>query len=99
MPFVAPARPAAPALVRRPAGESIQDCVLRSLNQYFDDLDGAKPHALHEMVMTAVERPLVQFALDRCGGNQSAAAELLGINRNTLHKKLVEHKLLVAAKK
>jgi Fis family transcriptional regulator len=73
--------------------------VLRSLNQYFDDLDGAKPHALHEMVMTAVERPLLQFALDRCGGNQLAAAELLGINRNTLHKKLVEHKLLAAARK
>lgn len=99
MPFVAPARPTAPAAARRPAGETIQECVLRALDQYFEDLGGSKPHALHEMVMTAVERPLLQYALERCGGNQSAAAELLGINRNTLHKKLVEHKLLAAPKK
>ncbi len=73
--------------------ETLEQCVLRSLQQYFDSLDGAKPHALHEMVMTAVERPLLQFALERCHGNQSAAADLLGINRNTLRKKLVEHGL------
>jgi Fis family transcriptional regulator len=96
-----PVRPLAPAAAstangasRRPStGETIQQCVLRSLEQYFADLDGAKPHALHEMVMTAVERPLLQFALDRCGGNQSAAAELLGINRNTLRKRLIAHGL------
>jgi Fis family transcriptional regulator len=102
MPFVAPARraEAAAAPVRRTCGgETIQDCVLRALAQYFEDLDGAKPHALHEMVMSAVERPLLQFALERCAGNQSAAAELLGISRNTLHKKLVEHQLLAAAPK
>lgn len=69
-------------------GETIEECIVRSLTQYFDDLGGAKPHALHEMVMVAVERPLLKFALDKAGGNQSAAAELLGINRNTLHKKL-----------
>lgn len=74
-------------------GESIEECVLRSLEQYFADLDGAKPHALHEMVLLAVERPLLKFALDRAGGNQSAAAELLGINRNTLRKKLCDYGL------
>jgi Fis family transcriptional regulator len=68
--------------------------VLRSLDQYFADLDGAKPHALHEMVLQAVERPLLQYAMTRTGGNQSAAAELLGINRNTLRKKLQDHRLV-----
>jgi Fis family transcriptional regulator len=56
-------------------------------------LDGARPHALHEMVLTAIEPPLLKFALDKAGGNQSAAAELLGINRNTLRKKLLEYGL------
>ena len=79
--------------VRSGSGETIEQCIVRTLEQYFADLDGERPHALHEMVMTAVERPLLQFALERCGGNQSAAADLLGINRNTLRKKLVEHGL------
>ena len=74
-------------------GETIEQCIFRTLEQYFHDLDGARPHALHELVMTAVERPLLKYALERCAGNQSAAAALLGINRNTLRKKLVEHGL------
>jgi len=75
-------------------GETIEQCVLRTLEQYFRDLDGARPHQLHEMVLRAVERPLLRFALERSAGNQSAAAELLGINRNTLRKKLIEHGLV-----
>ncbi len=67
--------------------------MLRNLERYFSDLDGSRPHALHEMVMRAVERPLLRFALERCGGNQSAAAELLGINRNTLRKKLLDYRV------
>jgi Fis family transcriptional regulator, factor for inversion stimulation protein len=74
-------------------GETIEQCILRSLDEYFANLDGAKPHALHEMVLQAVERPLLKFAMERTSGNQSAAAELLGINRNTLRKKLIEYRL------
>jgi len=78
---------------RQRSGETLEQCVLRSLEQYFEDLDGARSHALYEMVTTAVERPLLQFAMARAGGNQSVAAQLLGINRNTLRKKLQQHKL------
>jgi Fis family transcriptional regulator len=74
-------------------GDSLEQSVLRALDQYFADLDGAKPHALHGMVMHAVERPLLQYAMRHTNGNQSAAAELLGINRNTLRKKLTEYRL------
>ena len=74
-------------------GESLEQSVFRSLEQYFNDLDGAKPHALHEMVLGAIEKPLLQFALHRCAGNQSAAADLLGINRNTLRRKLQDYGL------
>jgi Fis family transcriptional regulator, factor for inversion stimulation protein len=79
---------------RARSGETLEQCVLRSLAQYFEDLDGARPHALHEMVITAVEFPLLQFAMARAEGNQSAAAELLGINRNTLRKKLQHYRLV-----
>ena len=74
-------------------GETIEECIVRSLNEYFANLDGAKPHALHELVLQAVERPLLRFAMQRTSGNQSAAAELLGINRNTLRKKLTSYGL------
>lgn len=89
------AAPAAAESGRR--SETLEQCVVRSLNEYFANLDGAKPHALHELVLQAVERPLLRFAMERTGGNQSAAAELLGINRNTLRKKLTEYGLGTAA--
>lgn len=79
---------------RARSGETLEQCVLRSLEQYFSDLDGSRPHALFEMVNNAVERPLLQFAMAKCDGNQCAAAELLGINRNTLRKKLLQYRLL-----
>ena len=89
-------RPPAAATAARTGttrGETIEQCIVRSLNEYFDNLDGAKPHALHEMVLQAVERPLIKFAIERTHGNQSAAAELLGINRNTLRKKLTDYRI------
>ena len=69
-------------------------CVRRSLNRYFRDLDGEEPNDIYDMVLKAVEKPLLAFIMDRAEGNQSRAAELLGINRNTLRKKLNEHGLL-----
>ncbi len=85
--------PAVAAEPDTPRGETIEQCIVRSLNEYFANLDGAKPHALHELVLQAVERPLLKFAMERTSGNQSAAAELLGINRNTLRKKLTSYGL------
>ena len=82
-----------PLAAPRSTGESLEQSVFHSLEQYFANLDGAKPHALHEMVLGAIEKPLLQFALHRCEGNQSAAADLLGINRNTLRRKLQDYGL------
>ena len=86
--------PTSERVSRARSGETLEQCVLRSLEQYFSDLDGSRPHALFEMVNNAVERPLLQFAMAKCDGNQCAAAELLGINRNTLRKKLQQYRLL-----
>ncbi|MBK8889484.1 MAG: Fis family transcriptional regulator [Dechloromonas sp.] len=72
----------------------LEKCVTDSLEQYFRDLDGEKPSAIHDMVLKSVEKPMLQVVLAKAGGNQTLAAEMLGINRNTLRKKLTEHQLL-----
>ena len=72
----------------------IAECIARTLGQYFRDLDGEKPAAIYEMVIRTVERPMLQCVLEQANGNQTQAAEMLGINRNTLRRKLTEHDLL-----
>jgi Fis family transcriptional regulator, factor for inversion stimulation protein len=71
----------------------IAACIRRSLNRYFKDLDGEEPNCIYDMVVMAVEKPMLVYVLDRAEGNQTRAAELLGINRNTLRKKLKQHGL------
>ena len=74
--------------------KAIDDCVRNSVEQYFKDLRGAEPSALHDMFLGAAERPLLDVVLRHAQGNQSKAAEWLGINRNTLRRKLLDHKLI-----
>ncbi|MDD1633205.1 MAG: DNA-binding protein [Methylococcaceae bacterium] len=71
----------------------IAACMRRSLNRYFKDLDGETPSEIYTMVLGAVEKPLLAYILDRSEGNQTRAAEMLGINRNTLRKKMREYGL------
>ncbi|HEY4082118.1 MAG TPA: Fis family transcriptional regulator [Burkholderiaceae bacterium] len=73
---------------------SIEQCVRESLELYFRDLDGEAPHSMHDMLISLVEKPLLEVVMDKAGGNQSRAADWLGINRNTLRRKLTDHKLL-----
>ena len=72
----------------------IDECVRASVEQYFKDLRGAEPAGLHELFMAAAERPLLDVVLRQAEGNQSKAAEWLGMNRNTLRRKLLEHRLV-----
>lgn len=72
----------------------IADSVVRTLDQYFRDLDGEKPAAIYDMVMKNAERPMLEFVLKLAGGNQTVAAEMLGINRNTLRRKLSDYEIL-----
>lgn len=74
--------------------KSIEECVRNSLEDYFRDLRGTEPDRLHDMMLRIVERPLLEVVMAHAENNQSKAAEWLGLNRNTLRKKLVEHKLL-----
>ena len=72
----------------------LEECVRDTLQRYFDDLRGTEPDSVHEMIMSAVEKPLLEVVMRQADGNQSKAAEWLGINRNTLRRKLTDHKLL-----
>lgn len=66
--------------------------VRRALKEYFKDLDGETPSCeLYGMVMNCVEKPLIEMVLEQVGGNQTQASQMLGINRNTLRKKMLNH--------
>lgn len=71
----------------------LSHCVARALQDYFEHLDGAPAANLYEMLMTEVEVPMLQATLAHTNGNQSRAAEILGINRGTLRKKLKQYDL------
>jgi Fis family transcriptional regulator, factor for inversion stimulation protein len=72
----------------------IAEAIYASLDQYFQDLDGEPPCAMYDMVLARVEKPLLELILKRVEGNQTRAADMLGINRNTLRKKLQIYDLL-----
>lgn len=66
-------------------------CVRKMMKQYFHDLDGEHATDIYDMVVANVEKPLLEVVLHHAEGNQTRAAELLGLNRNTLRKKLTQH--------
>jgi len=68
--------------------------VEHSLDEYFRRLDGEPPHCIYDMVIAHVERALLASILERSNGNQTQAAEMLGLNRNTLRAKLAKYKLI-----
>jgi Fis family transcriptional regulator, factor for inversion stimulation protein len=71
----------------------LNDCVKKSLDEYFKHLDGQPPHAIYDMVLSCIEKPMLEYILNKVGGNQSKAAEILGLNRNTLRKKMAQYGL------
>ena len=72
----------------------IEECIRDSLEAYFKDLRGTEPAAMYDMMLKVVEKPLLDVVMKQADGNQSRAAEWLGINRNTLRRKLLDHKLV-----
>ena len=74
--------------------KNIEEVVRSSLETYFRDLNGTEPDNMHDMLVRLVEKPLLEIVMLQAENNQSRAAEWLGLNRNTLRKKLLDHKLL-----
>lgn len=79
----------------RPVGQGpLAACVRAAVERYFRDLHGHTPTALYETVIAEVEAPLIETVMRHAGNNQCLAAQILGINRNTLRKKLQAYSLL-----
>jgi Fis family transcriptional regulator, factor for inversion stimulation protein len=72
----------------------IEDCVRQSLEGYFKDLRGTEPNGIYDMLVGAMEKPMLEVVMRQANHNQSKAADWLGLNRNTLRKKLLDHDLL-----
>ncbi len=72
----------------------LEDCINETLETYFKDLDGVEPAAMYDMILNVVEKPLLEVVMKHADGNQSRAADWLGINRNTLRRKLLAHQLI-----
>ena len=65
----------------------------KSIRQYVSAMDGNNNGHLHELIMDGIEKPLVEIVLKETNGNQTKAANILGINRNTLRKKITEYNI------
>jgi len=64
------------------------------LQRYLDDLGDIPPSNVYDMVITVIEKPMLQLIMEHASHNQSLAAQYLGLNRNTLRKKLLSHGLI-----
>ena len=80
--------------VRLNGSNEIGHSIEKSLDEYFRRLDGEPPHGVYDMVIGHVERALLATMLERAQGNQTHAADMLGMNRNTLRAKLAKYKLI-----
>lgn len=73
----------------KPLSHTVAEC----MDDYFHALNGYAPKNLYDMILDQVEPPLLRATLRYCDGNQSKAADMLGLNRATLRKKLKQHKI------
>ncbi len=73
---------------------TISECIRSNLDKFFNDLEGEDANAIYDMVLSAVERPMLEVVMEKANMNQTIASQMLGINRNTLRKKLHQHGLI-----
>jgi len=73
----------------------VASCVKQTLERFFHDLNGEKVTGVYDMILHEMEKPMLEIVMRHTKGNQVRAANVLGINRNTLRKKLKQHKVKV----
>ncbi len=74
--------------------QSLRDCVEQAMNNYFKHLDGQDVTNVFDLVMAEVEAPMLEIVMKYTRHNQTRAAQVLGLNRGTLRKKLKQYGLL-----
>jgi Fis family transcriptional regulator, factor for inversion stimulation protein len=74
--------------------QAIETCVRESVETYFNDMQDVEPRGMYDMMMAVMEKPLIEAVMLRARHNQSKAAQWLGLNRNTLRKKLIDYDLI-----
>lgn len=74
---------------------SLEKALDLKLKNFFDKMEGVKLEGLHQMVLQTVEKLLITLTLDKTHGNQAKASKILGINRNTLRKKIISLKISI----
>lgn len=74
--------------------QSLRDCVEKAVNNYFQHLDGHDVTDVYDMVLSEVEAPMLEVVMKYTRHNQTKAANVLGLNRGTLRKKLKQYGLL-----
>lgn len=80
--------------MNKAATPTLAQAVESALKHYFDSLNGEEPTGLHDMVIHEVEKSLFSSVMTLTGGNQTRAAQILGINRNTLRTRLAKFDML-----
>ncbi len=75
------------------SNNSLSDHVTQMLEVYFNTLEEQHACDVYEMVLQQVEKPMIEFVLEQTQNNQSQAANILGMNRNTLKKKIQKYKV------
>jgi len=71
----------------------LRDCVAQSVAQFLEDMGSTPLSDLHQRIINEVERPLIQVVLEHTCGNQSRAAEILGMTRATLRNRIRRYSL------
>jgi two-component system nitrogen regulation response regulator GlnG len=89
IPARSPLAPAAPG-AERDGADSFATLIARRVAYYLEKANGEEPRGLYQKMVAEIERPLIEQAMRRAEGNQVRAARILGLNRNTLRKKLVD---------
>jgi two-component system, NtrC family, nitrogen regulation response regulator GlnG len=77
------------------AGASLGDVITARITSWFESPGSEEPRDLYHRLVAEIERPLIEMALKRASGNQVRAARILGLNRNTLRKKITDHKIVL----